>query len=55
MKPVDAYMIIRDGKPVHVRFTKESADACKSLEERTFFHDKVEVVPVVIVEKTDNE
>lgn len=53
METVDAYMIVRDGKPVHVRFTKELAEACKSLEERMYYNKKVEVVPVVITEAFD--
>lgn len=50
MQNVNAWMVIRDGEPVAVRFSEGRAMACKTLEERTYHHEEVKVVPVTIFE-----
>jgi len=55
MQNVNAWMVIRDGEPVAVRFSEGRAMACKTLEERTYHHEEVKVVPVTIVERNDDE
>lgn len=54
MEPIDAYLILRDGKPMHLRFTLEQAKACVGIEERMFF-GRVEIKAVTVMEKTENE
>lgn len=48
MLEVKAWMVVRDDNPVAVRFTEERANACKTLEERTYHYNEVKVIPVTI-------
>ena len=55
MQNVKAWMVIRDGKEVGVRFTQSQAEACAVIEERVYHCENIEVVPVTITERLKDE
>lgn len=48
-----AWVIVRDGEPVHIRLNETAAKTCVELEARAFHHETIELVPVRL--KVDKE
>ena len=47
---IKAWVIIRDGVPVHVRLAEDQAEMCAAIERRVWEHEEIKVIPVNLME-----